>query len=248
MDVNALPSTTISADACHTLNRSASTSEPAVQVVEQLLSAGNSPVNCATGGLPPSDNLLPSGVAKCLADCLCRCHAQSPATPTASLHVDIPLIPVKPPFGGESLLPITPPLGGETVIPTTPPHIDLPSIPTIPGSTTPTDVPPISVNPQLPGIVADEPDLPQVNGKPVLPDIELGLGEHDAQAKVVINGKPAESLADEENLTGDKDHCDKAASGNPVSGESEDTGLTKVDILPEVDALSLLDSAIESTL
>jgi len=245
MDVNALPSTTISADACHTLNRSASTSEPAVQVVEQLLSAGNSPVNCATGGLPPSDNLLPSGVAKCLADCLCRCHAQSPATPTASLHVDIPLIPVKPPFGGESLLPTTPPLSGETVIPTTPPHIDLPFIPV---STTPTDVSPINVNPQLPGTVADEPDLPQVNGKPVLPDIELGLGELDAQGKVVINGKPAESLADGGNMADEKDHCDKAASGNPVSGESEDKGLTKVDILPEVDALSLLDSAIESTL
>jgi hypothetical protein len=141
------------------------------------------------------------------------------------------LIPVNPPLGGETLIPTTPPLGGETVLPTTPPHIDLPSIPTIPVGATPTDVPPINVNPQLPGIVADEPDLPQVNGKLVPPEIEIGPGEHDAQGKAVINGKPAESLAD---MASEKDHYDRAESANPVSGENEENGMTEVEDMPDL--------------
>jgi len=231
MDVNALLSTTIRANACQSLNRSASTGEPAVQVAEQLMSAGNSPVNCATGGLAGGVNVLPSGVAKCLPECLCSCHAHSPATPTTSPQIVVPLIPVNPPLGGETLIPTTPPLGGETVLPTTPPHIDLPSIPTIPVGATPTDVPPINVNPQLPGIVADEPDLPQVNGKLVPPEIEIGPGEHDAQGKAVINGKPAESLAD---MASEKDHYDRAESANPVSGENEENGMTEVEDMPDL--------------
>lgn len=178
MDVNTIPPNTINSTTCHAMNGNLPPCASATQVVEQLISAGNSPEHGGAQLLPGGGNVCPSVDAKCIAQCLCQAH--TPPLPTDPPQINVPSLPNTPPHVDVPSINAQPSLIDVPPTNTQPPHIDVPStntqpphidVPSINPQPPQTDSPSINANPQLPGTGS----LPPVNGQPTLPGIEQGI-------------------------------------------------------------------------